>query len=77
MKNTAKKILTPEEIATVKAAAKILRKLQKKVSRMTSSKDYTKSYIEKICETESWLEELYKEAKIDMCDEMLFIDVAG
>ena len=70
----SKKILTPEEIAAVKAAAKILKKLKKKITKMTSSNDHTKSCAEKICETESWLEELYNEAKIDMCDEMLFID---
>ena len=67
MKNIAKKILTPEEIAAVKAAAKILKKLQKKVSQMSSYD----------IRTELWLDELYKEAKIDLCDGMLYIDVAG
>lgn len=66
MKKT-EKILAPEEIAAVKAAAKILRKLQKKVNRMSRYDD----------NTEPWLEELYKEAKIDLCDGMLYIDVAG
>lgn len=75
MKST-KKILAPEEIAAVKAAAKILKKLQKKVNKMTSSNDRTKSCAEKIYETESWLEELYKEAKIDSCDGMLYIDIS-
>ena len=62
MKKT-KKILTPEEIAAVKAAAKILRKLQKKVDNM--SIDY---------DVDEWFNELYKEAKIGIYDEMLFID---
>ncbi len=63
MKNTAKKILTPEEIAAIKTAAKILRKLQKKVDNMSGMDD-----------VDNWLDELYKEAKIDICDEVLFID---
>ena len=63
MKKT-KKILTPEEIAAVKAAAKILRKLQKKVDNMSHALD----------NVDDWLDELYKEAKIDICDEVLFID---
>ena len=62
-----KKILAPEEIAAVKAAAKILKKLQKKVNRMSSYDD----------NAEPWLEELYKEAKIDLCDGMLYIDVGN
>ena len=64
MKNTTKKILTPEEIAAIKAAAKILRKLQKKVDNMSHALD----------NVDDWLDELYKEAKIDICDEVLFID---
>lgn len=67
MKKKTKKILTPEEITTVKAAAKILKKLQKKVDRMSS---YDNS-------TELWLEDLYVEAHIDICDGMLYIDIAS
>ena len=58
-----KKILKPEEIAAVKAAAKILRKLQKKVDNMSIDDD-----------VDEWFDELYKEAKIGIYDEMLFID---
>ena len=65
MKNTKKiKILTPEEIAAIKAAAKILKKIQKEVNQMPSH-------------DEQWFEELYKEAKIDFCDGMHGIDVAS
>ena len=61
-----KKILAPEEIATIKAAKKILKKLQKKVNRMPKQD----------VSTELWLEDLYVESHIDICDGMLYIDFA-
>ena len=65
MKKT-KKILTPEEIATIKGAAKILRKLQKKFDNMST-------VIDDIDDIDEWLDELYKEARIDLDGGILVI----